>query len=73
MNETRAASYSRQLFKEVRIWTEGTPAAPVERKAGLEPAVSMAHMNHGERKVQTTTTERCGFCVPIERPDGSPA
>ena len=45
MNETRAASYSRQLVKEVRIWTEGAPAAPVERKAGLEPAVPMAHRN----------------------------
>lgn len=49
MNETRAASYSRQLFKEVHIWTEGAPAAPVEWKAGLEPAVSMARMGHGER------------------------
>lgn len=49
MNETRATSYSRQLVKEVHIWTEGAPAAPVERKAGLEPAVSMAHMGHGER------------------------
>ena len=73
MNETRATSYSRQLVKEVHIWTEGAPAAPVERKAGLEPAVSMAHMNHCERKVQTTTTERCGCCVPVEHPDGASA
>ena len=58
MNETRAASYSRQLFKEARIWAEGAPAAPVERKAGLEPAVSMAHMGHGERNVQTNNNRK---------------
>lgn len=58
MNETRAASYSRQLFKEVRIWTEGAPAAPVERKAGLEPAVSLAHIRHGERGMQTNNNRK---------------
>lgn len=58
MNETRATSYSRQLVKEVHIWTEGAPAAPVERKAGLEPAVSMAHMGHGERNVQTSNNRK---------------
>lgn len=58
MNETRAASYSRQLVKEVRIWTEGAPAAPVERKAGLEPAVSMAHIRHGERGMQTNNNRK---------------
>ena len=47
-----------QLVKEARIWAEGAPAAPVERKAGVEPAVSMAHMVDGERNVQTNNNRK---------------
>lgn len=57
MNETRAASYGHSLSRR-SVWTEGAPAAPVERKAGLEPAVSMAHMRHGERVMQTNNSRK---------------
>ena len=67
MNETRAASYGHSLSRR-SVWTEGAPAAPVERKAGLEPAVSMAHMGHGERNVQTNNNRKvwmlCAGRVP---------